>query len=594
VSTVYDWAGDFFADKRGRDRAFGLICDLRKAKKKSLDGVCTLSEFSSQSKHLPITFPTKYYTRMADEFTTPAKPTKPVDPLAPVRLVRQNAANEVSLALEKRLREDDAADTPPSKVARLNDFDAEDEHDEPPLTQADRSGRAADAAAGSSAVDPIDLTEETDGDDADEEKTDEEDEKPESGPPAINRLFRVRGTMVFMTIPAQATTEGITLDHIRALVVARLGRNAGTVIIGKELHQNGKPHYHVFAQTRKMVNQVRFDWYGNTIGHPQRPIVCNYQKVIDPANCIRYVTKGVAVWKDMHSDGQLWEWKEDANKDDVQALIYSGASNMLERAEPPTVYDHFAKGLFSVIRNAKTPKEALLAAATMMGKETVALRQVSQILKCYELLRVPAEIEGEVWGMAGDERYLSDHPFDTRVDSILELMGKWVANATAVPRRRSTILLVVGPTRIGKTSLVRRVMPSSATYSNGAWSQASFLAGRSVAVFDDLTDMTGTANTTPQAGSGAAEPLKAWVQVGFWRHRVLYSGVIELPCLPVCIVANITPFWAFSPYWAANTTIVKFSSDEGPLYWSPQDPRYKRFQEAVRNGRPPPDENGDE
>jgi len=149
--------------------------------------------------------------------------------------------------------------------------------------------------------------------------------------------FKLRGTHLFLTYPQAAGIELEQLyDHLKSL---DYGRELLQILVAKEQHQDGEPHYHVYLKfnDRFETRNVRFfDFNGK---HP------NAQNCRSPKGVIEYCTKdgnykaekkvGNAwkawdikvkiTWADVHAAKNSSEFWETVIKADPRAAIINNS-----------------------------------------------------------------------------------------------------------------------------------------------------------------------------------------------------------------------------------------------------------------------------
>lgn len=144
----------------------------------------------------------------------------------------------------------------------------------------------------------------------------------------------------------------------------------------------------------------------------------------------------------------------------------------------------------------------------------------------------------------------------------VSVIERWVERARAAEQGdRLPILVVVGPTYIGKTVTMRLLTNPDALYHRGMWNlktlnrwfgsrvqpsrRAKFL------ILDDLTES--------QAGSSTTAPLKAWCQGPGAPYSLTgkYCPVEDLVASATIIITNDLPAWTQEAYWQTNAVVVE-------------------------------------
>lgn len=400
----------------------------------------------------------------------------------------------------------------------------------------------------------------------------------------IRPVWRFRGSKVAGTVAHQAGKGMADQGLVREAIIHRLGKNCQQVLIATELHGNGERHYHFLGIA---TPGHRFDIVGNALPQLDNAVV-NYKESAAPVGWFAYCTKELyTLWDTSKKNNapvdinSLLERKPDSNMDHYVMFNREPVTGEMQLGDLSLMWAALSQGIFRAIADAETPRDALVACARILGGEGKALQQVANIVKAHGYFHLRSA-SAEDWATVGQEKFqVSD--FDDRLSEILAITGEWITGALDTTRDRHPILLIVGPSMIGKTTLVRTMVPPRTAYCIGSWSTELWLNSSGIVVLDDLTPMFGSSGGVPQPGASAA-PLKSWTQSGTWRYNVLYKGEVSLPTRRVCIISNTMPLWMTDPYWVQNTVVICLKDEEGPLWLNREHADYVKFVADRRLG----------
>lgn len=363
-----------------------------------------------------------------------------------------------------------------------------------------------------------------------------------------------------MTFPNQPGSQGFTIRDIEAAILARTS-NCSVYAITQELHENGTPHWHCYLEAGR--NQAMFDFADNRFGN----LVANFARTKGrPAHgWPKYIFK---TFINLLSDtteadcaaveatrGQFWlckRWDGGAYQDYPLYALWRNLSALA----------------IDMIVDANSEEDALRTVQRSMAlTNTAFLRHATGILAVFKAThRNTIRCWSETYTPPQVRRALA-----FRNVPKAEAIRRWVTTATDPTEPRCSVLVVVGPTRIGKTDLLFSLLPAGTSYARENWSVAHFRAATHVVVIDDPSSYYGLTRT-PLEGGPLEPPLKSWTARGNWSYKEPHRAATEVPCKAVAIVCNTRPGWLLLDYWRMNCTVVDFPADDIPTWMEPGTP----------------------
>lgn len=360
----------------------------------------------------------------------------------------------------------------------------------------------------------------------------EDDDVIEVPPPAkrAKKDFRFRGKKLFLTISQVDWTPQQALEHIKKkwplldleyYVVQEKHHpdaNAGR-LHGKDWAADpDKPNLHIHAFIR-VRGRGDLDCTSNKIGG----VVANFktpQGASGMADCVRYMQK------------------------DGEAPSVSNIS-------------------FAELKTAKNFAEFL----ELFGEKYGELKMILGFQQLQEYWRFVQNKPDEL-NYLNYERWMQTH--ETVDNEHTRELERWVQeNVRAAPiGKRLPILVLVGPSQIGKTTLVRGLLPK-ALYVRSAFDANALLNHLAASVpaesraqaliLDDLLpDVTGGDDKDPEK-AWCGELHSEYQGTGKWLRFP------KLVSVPTVILSNNLPSWTAKPYWQKNIVLIHITSDR-PLF----------------------------
>lgn len=389
-------------------------------------------------------------------------------------------------------------------------------------------------------------------------------------PPAA-RPGRFRGKDLAVTIPRQDGTRGWTLRDVELAVVAR-SKHLGLYAITEEQHRDGSTHWHILMRA-KLGNT--FDLVGNAFTHPRTgtKVFANF------ADTSKWPIRGwfIYIFKTIV---ELFHGVTEAETLESQATM--GIKWICKGTAPEgwaalTVYHTWkllSNGVIDIIETSRSSGEALRRVSDYMQlSDAATIRAASNVLAMHRVLGMHED--DDKW----DSNYTAPGqpvPISLRFAEILATMREWVDHALDLTRPRVKVLIVVGPSGIGKTSTVFGLVPKGTTYSRENLRVSCFRSSSGIVVFDDLAPFYG-GGKTEQEGGPLREPPKAWTQRGKWSYAQKHKNPEMYPCRAVVIICNQEPSWLGLAYWTQNTTTIKLDPNEIPMWMEPGTPEARAW-----------------
>nr|WIF20464.1 MAG: putative viral replication protein [Ulva CRESS virus 5] len=128
---------------------------------------------------------------------------------------------------------------------------------------------------------------------------------------------------------------------------------------------------------------------------------------------------------------------------------------------------------------------------------------------------------------------------------------KWL---TRLDGDRFEILVIAGPTRQGKTAMVRTLAAANGLkqgYCKERVNQKAWLKDIDVMILDDLLP--------GEPGGVEKPPAKAWTARDEFVITAKYMAKTTVRSVPVIIVTNDAPVWLELPYWKVNAKYVNLT-----------------------------------
>lgn len=95
--------------------------------------------------------------------------------------------------------------------------------------------------------------------------------------------FRINAINFFLTYPQCPLDFEYVYDHLKELKFGDIG--VELLCVGRELHEDGQPHYHAYVKFQKKLNLRNIRFFDITTHHP------NIQACKKVNDCLKYVTK---------------------------------------------------------------------------------------------------------------------------------------------------------------------------------------------------------------------------------------------------------------------------------------------------------------
>jgi len=366
-----------------------------------------------------------------------------------------------------------------------------------------------------------------------------------------------------LTLPQQAGTE--RLDVLRVVnIIKRRSAHTATIVVVEELHKSGKKHWHAFIRAK--IGET-FDFVGNKFRDSSsgKHYVLNFASTKNrhPAGWVRYIMKTIIKLKRATTEQQCLEVEHlrDQNKFDIVRCIDGEWQRQSLYSLWQSLQNH---QVLDLLTESESPGAALRAVADHLRLGDMAtIRAAANIIAAHKALHTPGATDEwrDTYVAEGERRPISD-----RIAGIMYTIREWFRIVADPTHTRVPLLIIDGPTKIGKTSTVFNVAPPGTTYCSENWTVSAFRSSKSgVVVLDDLNNYWGGGSREVEGGP-LREPPKSWTQRGDWLYSEKYHNPSRVPCRGVVIISNARPGWSQSPYWTQNCTFIHFGPNEFPLW----------------------------
>lgn len=326
----------------------------------------------------------------------------------------------------------------------------------------------------------------------------------------------------------------------------------------QELHQDGCPHVHFYM--RNLNKKLNFE---TSLKDVEGCVEIYYPEVEEVSP--RYFNKDFT-WdiSKVQGDGKRWLQYLLKNKGKPGfEEISSDGFDLEKEATNPELVDG---GWLDVVMKAPTKQAAVAAVFALHGARD-SLRSVHAIFAAWDEFHKKMHLQPLPEMPAA---WYNMETYDERIKAVRDWVDRYVRVKPVAGSRRS-ILLIVGPTRIGKTVMVRACLRDCLRYCQSMLLLESLLAspppeweGLEVpVVLDDPVD--------DAEGGHKRAPNKAFTQTTEFVATCKYMKKVRVPCSPLIVIANQVPEW-YSPtacggYWynKENCVFVEFPWDSQPL-----------------------------
>ncbi len=115
---------------------------------------------------------------------------------------------------------------------------------------------------------------------------------------------------------------------------------------------------------------------------------------------------------------------------------------------------------------------------------------------------------------------------------------------------RRQVIVIIGPTRLGKTQMIRTMYHQSGHgYCRSRHNFQEWLTTSGPMILDDLDD--------GQAGSTTKTPNKGWTDSQPFNMTGKYKKTTEMAPRQVFILTNEDPNWVYDAYWKKNAHVIR-------------------------------------
>ena len=261
--------------------------------------------------------------------------------------------------------------------------------------------------------------------------------------------------------------------------------------IVKELHKDGFPHIHAALKFDE-EKQVR----SNKIVIDKKEFVMNFQRV----------SKEKGGWKG---------WLIYMDKDPIETISTLKQLNLM----------------------AADTKEELLSLLKQEIGEFRAMMSWDRVFSCWEQFN------------RKKYEWKPTFPLDSFVVPAY-LKGVQVVLSGIQTRRK--VVILIGPTRLGKTQMIRTIYHQDGHgYCRGRHNFQEWLTTSGPMILDDLED--------GQWGSQNKPPMKAWTDSQPFNMSGKYKKTTEMHPRQVFILTNDEPHWIRDAYWVTNAHVIRIS-----------------------------------
>lgn len=276
-----------------------------------------------------------------------------------------------------------------------------------------------------------------------------------------------------------------TPEEVKTALERLSGDRVLSYHIAQEKHEDGNHHIHGFVE---VIRGKRFDWQGSKLG----PWPVSWHKIYNVSGWLKYIKK----------EGGAFV----SNIDDTDLMKATNDDDLFERLKK-------MKGMFT------------------------AMTEFAKVHKTWARFRKQRD---DIF-----EPYYDISSFNVP-DDVLEWKRDCVDEYQ--PPARRYVLLLCGPTRLGKTQMMRTMFPDAA-YCKTFFSYDTVIAAKAkVLILDDLHES--------QDGSAKKPPNKAWTAYDPFNINGKYRQLAQIPPMAVVILCNEEPEWLEDRYWKRNCFVV--------------------------------------
>ena len=116
---------------------------------------------------------------------------------------------------------------------------------------------------------------------------------------------------------------------------------------------------------------------------------------------------------------------------------------------------------------------------------------------------------------------------------------------------RRQVVILIGPTRLGKTQMIRTMFQNGHGYCRGRHRLDEWRTTSGPMILDDLAD--------GQLGSTTKPPDKAWTDSQTFSMTGKYKPTIQCQARQVFILTNDDPIWLRDAYWITNAHVIRIT-----------------------------------
>lgn len=374
------------------------------------------------------------------------------------------------------------------------------------------------------------------------------------------RYSKVEAALTFAQ-PQRFAHSTVTVHKVLA-AIQRKCKKVSQYLVVQERHKDGEAHFHAWLHAGK---GQQFDFRSPTFEMED-----SLSNISLPAR-FEDMTQhsGSHGWiKYMLKDYQHEVWLENPAAYATNIVCSEPDPWNIGMEERPELLDHLAKS--------KTYGDAIRKAQGLLKlTDKQLIRSASGLKALHEAVR---PVDEEVKYVPSNSNVPSDFAWPPQGVDFIRKVQQWEDRTLSLFRdkKRFKILLVVGPTLIGKTEAVKWALGVNNAYCNNdyhfaIWNNAP---PEAYIILDDID--------IGKVGGPDKPPMKAWTQPSPWMASMKYQNARLYQPHPVVIIANELPGWMQEAYWAQNVEFIDLSRQFTPLYLAAGSAELAQWQRENR------------